>query len=151
MTPQQTQTILAFMKAHPLSIIATNSSGSAPESALVAFAELPDLGLLFQTRTLSRKYANLTRDPKVSFVIGGSADDHRTLQYEGIAKPVEPGDLEKYIEIFVAKKTPTTETFLRHPDARVYKVTPTWLRYSDYTTKPPAILEHTFPAADQQE
>lgn len=140
----QKQTVLGFMKKNPLAVIATNSTtADAPESALIAFAELPNLGIIFETFSETRKHDNLQKNNHVSLVIGWG-DDQITLQYEGIARPIPKNETEKYLKIFAAKDTPCTEVFLRNPRVRLYKVKPTWLRYSNYSCETPEFIEHRF-------
>lgn len=145
MTPADKATISQFLQAQPLASIATVAPGSPqPEAALVAFAQTGQLELIFETFVNSRKWHNLQANPHVSFVIGGDARQHITLQYEGIAQLVPADEAERYIAIFLAKDTPCTEQFLRDPRARLLLVRPTWLRYTDYTQQPPQAIEQQF-------
>lgn len=132
------------MAANPLAVIATNNAkGGSPESALIAFAELPNLEIIFETFSKTRKHDNLQKNGHVSLVIGWD-ENQITLQYEGIAKPVPQKETEKYLTIFAAKDTPCTEIFLRNPRVRLYKISPSWLRYSNYSCERPEFIEHHF-------
>ena len=134
--------ILNFMNQHPLAVISTlNSVHHKPESALVAFAQTPQLEIIFETWHCSRKYKNLQHNSKVAFVMGWDESIHITLQYEGLATKIAKDKLPIYQQIFLAKKTPCTQAFLFHPKARLWLVTPLWIRYSDYTTCPATICE----------
>lgn len=133
------------MAAHPMAVIATDAKDApTPESALIAFAELPNFEIIFETFYKTRKYENLKVNPHVSLVVGWDVKNQITLQYEGIASPIPEDQTDKYRTIFLKKDTPCTEEFLHHPHVRLYKIKPTWLRYSDYMQKPPMIFEHTF-------
>lgn len=143
MIPHIQEKILAFFKKNPLAVISTIGEQSLkPEAALVAFAETEKLELLFETFSFARKNANLKKNNKVAFVIGWDTLIHITVQYEGIAQPIKNiHELTRYQELFLEKKTPCTKEYLYHPAARLYKVKPTWIRYSDYTVEPAEIFE----------
>jgi general stress protein 26 len=136
--------ILNFLALNSLGVISTVGKNAQPEAALVAFAETPELELIFQTQSNTRKYQNLQQNSKVALVIGWDSVIHKTLQYEGVASEVAAQDSEKYIKIFKAKKTPCTEDFLNEPNVKFFKVVPTWIGFSDYTGKKPQITELFF-------
>lgn len=89
--------------------------------------------------------ANLRQNSKVAFVVGGVANaDERTVQYEGVADEPEGLELQQL----------KAQYFLRFPDGPdrqswpgiVYvRVRPRWLRFSNFKTTPPDIVEFTFP------
>jgi general stress protein 26 len=134
--------VLDFLKKQGLAVISTiDSNDNKPEAALVAFAETEELEIIFQTFDDTRKYNNIKSNPKVAFVIGFGEKEHITVQYEGLAVELEGADKEKYKKIFMAKKTPCTEEYLNNRKSRVFKVSPTWIGYSDYTKEEPEILE----------
>ena len=142
---KETEELLRFMHSQPMATIATiNHVTHKPEAALIAFAELDTLEIVFETFTGSRKYENLQHDLAVALVIGWDAKQHITLQYEGVARELDTAEVEHHRQIFLAKDTPCDETFLRHPKVRLFKVQPTWTRYSDYTGEKPRIIERTF-------
>ena len=123
----------------PLAVISTiNRFQNRPESALVAFTQNSHLELYFMTFVDSRKYANLQQNPFVSFVIGF---DYTTIQYEGIASELKEKVIPEALQAFACKETPCTPEFLNSPRARFFKVTPKWIRYSDYTICPAEIFE----------
>lgn len=145
MDKKEARKILAFMHANPMAVISTvgNDMG-VPQSALIAFVELPNFEVVFETFYKTRKYENLKANRSVSLVIGWDIKKQITLQYEGRASPIPKKEYEKAITTFLKKDTPCKEQFLRHPHVRLYKIKPLWLRYSDYTGEVPQILEHTF-------
>lgn len=138
------QEILGFLHSHSMATIATVNAHGNPESALIAFAELPDFGIIFETFVDTRKFDNLKQNSQVALVIGWDTKNHITLQYEGVAEPIPANETDKYRKIFLEKDTPCTETFLLDPRVRLYRVEPTWLRYSDYTTDKPVVTEIDF-------
>ena len=137
------QKIIAVLKKQSLCVISTVSKENRPESALVGFAELPDLSLIFGTSTTSRKYINLLHNDSVAFSISSIGKNERvTIQYEGKIKKLEGNELAE------GKKT----FFLKNPHAKHYdldptqifmKVIPRWIRYSDNTLVPNEIFEIT--------
>lgn len=140
------KTILSFLQSHPMATISTIAPGTIqPESALIAFAETENLEIIFETFVDTRKWHNLQRNPNVALVVGWDPNHHITLQYEGIASPIASNKVDHYRNIFLTKDTPCTEAFLHDPRVRLFKIRPTWLRYSDYTNDQPKIIELQFP------
>jgi general stress protein 26 len=123
-----------FLKSHRLAVIATNATlDQSPESALIAFVEDDDLSLYFQTSRYSRKANNLMLRQAISLVIGLDLEEMATLQYEGTAQQLDAEDeIEACKALFLAKKSPTTPAYLERPDTILFRVSPTWIRYSHY-------------------
>lgn len=124
------QQILAFLGKHLLTVIATiDISGDKPESAVIAFAELPNLNLIFGTSNQTRKYQNLQKNNRVSFVIGWDSKIG-TVQYEGVARELSEQETGDYAKI-LATKNPASEKFVNREHQRYFIVTPTWIRLLD--------------------
>jgi len=139
------QTIKDHLKANKLMTIATIGADSdRPQSAVVAFAELPSLEILFQTVEYSRKYRNLSENQAVALVIGWDLENYRTLQYEGLAEQIPVEESESYHHYFIDKDSPSSEIILKNPRARFFRIKPTWLRYSDYSCGNAQFIEHKF-------
>lgn len=144
LTPEEKNAILTFMRNHPMTVLSTyDQKNRQPESALIAFAETDDLEIVFETFDIARKYVNLRSHPKVALVMGWNTADYRTLQYEGEAHEVTGEEVQACKELMLKKNTPCTEEFLRDPRVKFFKVTPTWIRLSDYTGDCPVIVEGT--------
>ena len=102
--------------------------------------------MVFDTLLTTRKAVNLRQNPRIAFVFGGwGAGEEQTVQYEGVADRPSGAELERVRELY----------FSVYPDGRDrlswaglihIRVSPTWLRFSDFTRSPEAILEFT--AAD---
>ncbi len=138
-------TVLDFLRMQSMATISTVAKNSnQPESALVAFTQTEDLEIVFESFVETRKWSNIQSNPHVAMVIGRGLDEHITVQYEGVASLISDQEKEKYIQLFLDKDTPCTEQFLRDPRSRLYKVSPTWIRYSDYTKNQPNIVELDF-------
>jgi hypothetical protein len=135
--------LLSFLREHRLAAEASVSGSSGAQAAVVGFAISDAFEIVFDTLDSTRKVANLRRNPKLAFVIGGiTPGDERTAQYEGIADEPAGTELERLTEIY----------YRVYPDGRarrswaglIYvRVRPTWIRYSDYNVDPPQIVEFT--------
>jgi nitroimidazol reductase NimA-like FMN-containing flavoprotein (pyridoxamine 5'-phosphate oxidase superfamily) len=76
-----TDDLYSFLTAQRYGVFGTISPENLPQAALVGIAATPSLELIFDTLKTTRKYRNLTANPKVSFVVGW--ENEITLQYEG--------------------------------------------------------------------
>ncbi len=132
--------VLNFLKSHKLGVIAT-SGGKQPEAAAVDFSETSKLEIILTTLAFYRKYKNLKRNSRVAFVVGG--EQGVTLQYEGLAEELSRAAFKKYYKRHI-QKNPIEKKFDVMPEARFFKIKPTWLRYSDFTAKPNNIFEMKF-------
>lgn len=137
-----TQFLYEHISQQRYAVLATISANHTPQAACVGIAVTPDLRLVFDTVTDSRKYANLLADPHIAFVI--SVGEEKTIQYEGIAYPLtEPGN-EELLEVY----------FSVFPDGRKRRdtwknitwfcVEPRWIRHSDFSATPALIEEIRF-------
>jgi len=133
--------LLAFLRAHRLAVQATSSSDGAPQAAVVGYAVTDRLELVFDTLASTRKAQNLRNNPRLAFVIGGlKKADERTVQYEGVADEPSGAELERLKQVYYAV-FPDGPTRLSWPGLIYVRVRPTWIRYCDYNTDPPEIVE----------
>jgi len=133
--------LLTFMRGHEHAVEASVSSQGAPQAAVVGIVVSDSFELGFDTLEQTRKAANLARDGRVAFVVGGPEPGAlRTVQFEGIADRPQGAELAALKERYLA----------RFPDGRIrqswpgliyIRVRPTWLRWSDFSVEPPVILE----------
>ena len=97
---------------------------------------------MFDTIATSRKARNLEEDPRIALVIGGLQGEEQTVQYEGVADRPAGAELEElqeqYFRVFPDGRERLTWTGLIH-----VRVRPRWLRYSDFSSTPPLIVEMT--------
>lgn len=112
----------------------------SPQSALVGIAVTRNLDLIFDTLKSSRKYRNLVQNPEIAFVIGW--ENEQTVQYEGLARELSEAD-KKYRTTYF-EKFPEGVSRAKSKDVTHFTVTPTWIRYSDYSLKPEYIQEWEF-------
>jgi Pyridoxamine 5'-phosphate oxidase len=130
--------LYTFIAAKPYAVISTIATNGTPQSALIGIAVTPDLEIIFDTTTSSRKYANLLASPTCSLVIGW--EDEKTLQYEGTAVLPSGPDLSRYQEFYFAR-WPECRAHQQWPDIAYVVVRPSWIRYSEFNQQPPTIEE----------
>ena len=131
-----------FICKHKLAVLSTVSSDNAPESALVGIAITPDLKIIFDTVSDSRKYRNLMMNPKISFVIGWDAEE--TVQYEGIAKIPGEDDLQELLEIYFRVFPDGKGRKENWKNIAYFYVEPKWMRYSNFSSTTPQVEEFQF-------
>lgn len=72
--------LLAYLRSHRYGVVATVRLDGFPQSALMGLTTTDAFELIFDTTSATRKHANLLRDPHVSVVFTGPAE--QTVQYE---------------------------------------------------------------------
>jgi pyridoxine/pyridoxamine 5'-phosphate oxidase len=135
--------VYQFISKQKLGVLATLSSGG-PQAALVGIAVTPELEIIFDTVNTSRKFHNLTSNPRCSFVIGWEGEV--TAQYEGQAHQPEGLALARYQQAYFAR-WPECRSHLRWPGIAYFVVQPYWIRHSDFDQNPPSIEEFSFEAS----
>jgi nitroimidazol reductase NimA-like FMN-containing flavoprotein (pyridoxamine 5'-phosphate oxidase superfamily) len=91
-----------------LGVISTINEQNKPESASIYYISDNDLNIYFVTRSGSRKYKNLMKNPNASFVI---TLEHppKTIQIEGIANEVTDANEQiNYFQKLIAKASEST-------------------------------------------
>lgn len=132
--------VLEFLKSHKVAVIATTHANGSPEAAVIDFSVRDDLEIVFDTFNNTRKYENLLHNPAAAFVVGW--DGNITIQYEGRAEPVPENDVPRYQREHT-ERVPEEREFIAR-GAIIFRVRPRWIRYSDFTSDPPTIVELTF-------
>ena len=129
-----------FIRQHKHGVLATVSADNIPESAYVGIAVTPDLKIIFDTVSDSRKYKNLLFNPNISFVIGW--DNEQSVQLEGIADEPKGTELAALKRIHYAAwpDGPTRESW---PGITWVRVRPRWLRFSDFNRAADVVREMT--------
>ena len=131
-----------FIRQHKLAVLSTVSPDDFPESALVGISVTPDLKIIFDTVSDSRKYHNLMMNPKISFVIGWDAE--QTIQYEGIAKIPGEDELKELLEIYFRVFPDGKDRKENWKNLAYFCVEPKWIRYSNFSATKPQIEEIQF-------
>jgi len=136
-------TLLAFLRSHRHATQASVSAAGNPQAAIVGIAVSDQFEIVFDTLESTRKASNLIRDARIAFVVGDhSATARQCVQYEGIAERPVGAELAAaqalYFQYF-----PDGRDRLGWPGIIHLLVRPRWIRFSDYTTDPPLIVELT--------
>ena len=97
--------------------------------------------VFFDTLAHSRKAVNLRHNPAIALAVGSNADGaERSVQLEGIADEPRGADLDRLLALYFAT-FPDGRERQTWPAITYFRVTPTWLRYSNYAAEPPLIVE----------
>jgi hypothetical protein len=132
--------LFEFIRNHRYGVEASHTQAGPPEAALVGFAVNERLELFFDSFDSTRKVANLRRDPRIAFVIGGQTPgDSRTVQYEGEVDLPTGAELERF----------KNDYFAVHPDGlrrsklagiTYFRVRPRWIRCTNFNVAPAQIV-----------
>lgn len=134
------QVLHAFLSQYRYGVISSIGPDGTPQSALVGIAVTAGLEVIFDTLSSTRKYANLTAEPRCSLVIGWGGE--QTAQFEGTAKLPKGEELRHYQEAYF-NVWPDGRDRLEWPGLVHFVVRPSWIRYSDFDQSPPVIVETT--------
>lgn len=140
MHDEQKAKIQEVLKSNNYCVVATATDSGAPESAVVAYSETPELEIIFASFSDTRKNANIAKNPAVSLVVGLDHTKPFMLQIEGVAVRVEGDERLRCAEIQCAKN-PGSELYARDEREEYFKVTPHWVRFVDQTNEPPQSWE----------
>ena len=133
--------LLSFLRTHNHAVEATVTPANTPQAAVVGIAVSDRFELIFDTLDSTRKFANLRANPTIAFVIGW--EDSQTAQYEGIADLPSGAELERLKALYL-QTFPDGVVRQSWPGLRYVRVTPVWIRYSDFRQDPPVIVEFPF-------
>jgi hypothetical protein len=137
--------VLQFMSSCRYAVQASVTLGGAPQAAVVGIAVTPAYEIIFDALETSRKVQNIRVNHRIAFVLYGGDGDERTVQYEGIGDEPSGSALaqikEAYFSVF-----PDGPDRQQWPGITYLRVTPVWIRYSNYNVNPPQIVE--FSAAE---
>lgn len=130
--------LISFLRRYKYAVQASVTSRGAPQAAVIGFAVSDDLEIVFDTTEETRKAQNLRLDPRIALVIGW--DDEVTAQLEGVADFPAGAELERIRDVYFATH-PDGRQRLSWPGIAHVRVRPIWVRYSDFTTNPPRVVE----------
>jgi general stress protein 26 len=138
MTPAE---LLTFMRAHPLAVQASVSADGEAQAAVVGIVVTDEFEVFFDTSEETRKVANLRRNPRIAFVIGGTTiGDERSVQYEGVADEPKGAELKRLKEAYF-ETFPDGRDRQSWPGITYIRARPTWIRCVDFNQDPPEIIE----------
>ena len=111
-----------------LAVLATHNN-EQPYASLVAFAATDDLKYLyFVTPKTTRKFANLTINPRIALLVNSSTnravDFHQAISVTavGSADEISGADREHFLSLYLAKH-PYLEEFAKSPTCAIVRVT----------------------------
>lgn len=133
--------LFTFIQARKLGVLGYISQQGVPRAALVGIAVTPELEIVFDTVSSSRKFNDLRANPAASFVIGWEGE--ATVQLEGQAFQPTGVELSRYQQVYFAA-WPECREHLSWPGIAYFVVQPQWIRFSDYDQRPPLIEEFKF-------
>ncbi len=120
--------IIGLMNQQGLGVLSTKDKDGHPYASLIAFATNPDNSqLFFVTPKATRKYDNLSQDPRVALLINDCVNDpsdfHQAMAVTvlGRAKSVE-GELKDDILPIYLKKHPYLHQFANSPSCAVMAI-----------------------------
>ncbi len=127
------QKILDFLNQHDDCVMATTNEQGQAEAAVVGYSANSQLELTVGTSKKTRKYQNILHEPHVAIVVGFNGEI--TVQYEGFARELGGEELRERQRLHF-EKIPSVEHFKNDPDQVYFSISPTWVRYTDYTQEP---------------
>lgn len=134
--PSAPLSLASFVRQEQHGVVATVSSDSAPEAALVGLAALDDGTLIFDSPAGYRKIRNLAANDRVAVVIGTDGDV--SVQVEGTASVAVGEELQRLGAAYVAQ----------FPGSRaladgfaVVGIRPSWVRVYDASTTAATVTE----------
>ena len=133
--------LLKYLRTHRLAVQASVSSTGVPQASVVGFVVSDRFEFFFDTLESARKVINLRRNPKAALVVGGIEEgEERTSQIEGIADEPKGAELERLKSIYFAR-FPDGRERQKWPGLTYFRVRATWIRFSDFSRKPPKVIE----------
>ena len=119
--------LISLFTSQPLAVLATHNKGQ-PYGSLVAFAATDDLNyLVFSTTRSTRKFANLSADPRVAMVIDNRSNHPSDLRFAravtatGRAEEISRDDSENFMKIYL-NKHPHLEDFVASPSSALITI-----------------------------
>ena len=133
--------LLAFMREERYAVQASTSPKGDPEAAIIGIVVSDRFEVFFDTLDTTRKAKNLRSNSRLAFVIGPTAaGSERTVQYEGVADEPVGSELERLLDLYF-RTFPDGPSRRSWPGLIYVRVKPTWIRFSDFASDPPEIVE----------
>lgn len=125
--------IASFIHERDLCVLSTSTPEGGPHASLMSYAVAPDLRYIYMaTVASSRKWANLTANPKMAILIDeremsthGGRGQSRALTIGGVNEPSADGTKEMVLGM-LRNKFPHLKGFLARPDMEVIRFKPRW-------------------------
>lgn len=129
---------LSFLVNNETGVLATISNKGTPRARLVYYTVDDSFNIYFLTLANTRKVADITTNPHVAFTVF-QTDTPRTLQLEGTASDLTDTATNDPLLVSFIKMLSSKNTYgipIEHLDTaviRFFKITPTWVRWGDFT------------------
>jgi nitroimidazol reductase NimA-like FMN-containing flavoprotein (pyridoxamine 5'-phosphate oxidase superfamily) len=121
------QTISGLLTSQKLAVLSSYGKGQ-PYASLVAFASTEDLKhIVFATTRSTRKYENLSSEPKAALLIDSRSNDDKDFSHAvaatvlGRAEEVKGRQKEKYRTIYLLKH-PHLDEFISSPSCALIRI-----------------------------
>ncbi|EKD65345.1 MAG: hypothetical protein ACD_50C00115G0003 [uncultured bacterium] len=132
--------IHSYLTDLSLAVLATVGSDNTPYTATVFFTTDEDLNFYLMTKSSTQKFLNLEHNKNVALA---TIDAHtiKTVQVKGTVEKITDTDITTRIVEALAEKSvvggisywPPPLSKIQKGEIVVLKITPTWLRYADYS------------------
>ena len=126
-TERALQQLRELLASQLFCVLATQDNGQ-PYGNLVAFVATDDLGeLVFATGRSTRKYGNMTADPRVAMMVDSRSNRHSDTRDAVVATALgrvaeaEGDDRDSLLALYLAKH-PHLEEFVSSPDCALLRV-----------------------------
>lgn len=130
-----------FLGQFETCVLATIGKNNQPQAATVGFSVDDDLKVMVATNEKTRKATNLAENAKIALVVG--LEGPKTLQLEGVAEKLNKTEHQDRINLHF-EKVPGAKKFTGEAGQNYYLITPTWLRFTDYTNQNPIFETRSF-------
>ena len=124
-----------LLLSQKLAVLATQSSEGSAYASLIAFAATDDLRkIVFATPKATRKFANISHNPKVSLLIDDRSNnekdfhDAQAVTVMGAVDRIEPDASQNELATIYLGKHPYLEDFLRSPSTAFISIS-VWRYY----------------------
>jgi len=132
--------LIEFIRQHRYAVEATVSEQGTPQAALIGIMVNEQLELFFDSFDSTRKVANLKRDGRIAFAIGGHViGDARTVQYEGSVDQPTGAELQA-LKAAYFKVHPDGVRRSKLPGITYFRARPRWVRFTSFNASPPQIV-----------
>lgn len=129
---------LDFLRTHMTGVLSTISQAQTPRARTLYYSHDSDFNLYFITLATTRKASDVAAYPLAAFTV---TDEHtlQTLQLEGSVTDVTNGPTDDVVieNLFDKLKLDKGQypplARLDRGDVRFYRITPSWIRWGDYT------------------
>jgi nitroimidazol reductase NimA-like FMN-containing flavoprotein (pyridoxamine 5'-phosphate oxidase superfamily) len=114
--------IAELLLSQKLAVLSSQTPEGSPYSSLIAFAATDDLQkIVLSTPRATRKFANISYNPKVSLLIDNRSNreqdfhDAKAVTVMGIVKEIDPGASGNGLASLYLRKHPYLDDFLHSP------------------------------------